>query len=622
MPIQVLDEDTVNKIAAGEVIERPVAVVKELLENAIDAGADSVTVEIKDGGKSLIRVTDNGSGISEEDIKLAFAPHATSKIRKLKDLLSISTLGFRGEALASIASVSQLEMLTKTRDSFSGSRYVIEGGTEKFSGQAGCPDGTTFIVRNLFYNTPARLKFLKTPQTEAGYISSTVGHMALANPAVSFRFINQNQPRLNTSGNGNLKDVIYNIFGMDITSNLLETDAIKGSCRISGFIGKPVISRGNRGCINYFVNGRYIKSNIINRAIEEAYSPYMMNRKYPFVVLNFKIDPGLIDINVHPQKMEVRFTNEKELYNDIYNAVSGTLKHKEFIPEMVFGGDKNNNNPEIPAIKQDKNNSSRKEKEVILRVPEEKEINNLFGIITENNSKETENKKEIPAKNTETKFREIAAYNAHNTRQETLFETDIMSAQAVKDIKITGQVFSTYWILEYGDNMFLIDQHAAHEKVLYERFMKQIEKKQVFTQMLNPPVVASLSMAEQQVLEENIQVFKKLGYIIENFGGKEYMLSGVPAQLPDIATKELFLEIIDGLLDNKAVIAKETLLSRVATMSCKAAIKGGSSLDTRQAHELLKELMALDNPYNCPHGRPVMVKITKRELERKFKRII
>ncbi len=605
MPIQLLDEDTVNKIAAGEVIERPVAVVKELLENAIDAGAGSVTVEIKDGGKSLIRVTDNGDGISEEDIKLAFTPHATSKIRQIEDLLSISTLGFRGEALASIASVSQLEMLTKTRGSFNGSRYVIEGGTEKSFGQAGCPDGTTLIVHNLFYNTPARLKFLKTPQTEAGYISSTVERMALSNPSISFRFINQNQQRLNTSGNGSLKDVIYNIFGRDITSNLLETDAVKGSCEISGFIGQPVISRGNRGCINYFVNGRYIKSNIINRAIEEAYAPYMMNHKYPFIVLNFKIDPGLIDINVHPQKMEVRFTNEKELYNDIYNTISGILKHKELIPEVSFGKDKNNN------IKKEK----QKDKEVILRVPEEKEVNSLFGITTEN-------KKEIPAKNTETKFRETAAYNAHNIKQETLFGTGIMQAQASNDIKIIGQAFATYWILQYGDSLFLIDQHAAHEKVLYERFMKHIEENQAFTQMLNPPVVASLSMAEQQVLEENIQVFKKLGYIIENFGGKEYILSGVPAQLPDIATKELFLEIIDGLLDNKTEIAPETLLSHIATMSCKAAVKGGKSLDTKQAHELLKELMALDNPYNCPHGRPVIVKITKRELEKKFKRII
>lgn len=616
MSIQVLDKDTVNKIAAGEVIERPMAVVKELLENAIDAGASSVTVEIKDGGKSLIRVTDNGSGIDREDIKLAFMPHATSKIKQLQDLLSISTLGFRGEALASIASVSQLEMLTKTRQSFSGSRYVIEGGTEKSFTEAGCPDGTTFIVHNLFYNTPARLKFLKTSQTEAGYINSIVEHMALSHPDISFRFINQNQARLCTSGNGKLKDVVYNIFGKDITANLLEINVIKESCQISGYIGKPVISRGNRGCINYFVNGRYIKSNIINHAIEEAYSGYMMNHKYPFVVLGFKTDPGLIDINVHPQKMEIRFTNEKELYHDIYNVVSEALKHKELIPEVTFNKSKKNDNGgnKITDKNQDKKNY--KEKEVILRPLSSEETRNLFGTV-ENN---TESKKDV--KKEETELRETAAYNAHNIKQETLFETDIMSEQSGKDIKIIGQVFSTYWILQYGDSMFIVDQHAAHEKVLYERFMKQIENNTPFTQMLNPPIVASLSMAEQQVLEENAGVFQKLGYIIENFGGREYMLSGVPAHLPDIATKELFLEIIDGLLDNKAGITPETLLSHVASMSCKAAIKGGSSMAGAEAHELLKELMALENPYNCPHGRPVIVKITKRELEKKFKRIL
>ncbi len=611
MSIQVLDKDTVNKIAAGEVIERPMAVVKELLENAIDAGASSVTVEIKDGGKSLIRVTDNGSGINSEDIKLAFMPHATSKIKQLQDLLSISTLGFRGEALASIASVSQLEMLTKTRNSFTGSRYVIEGGTEKSFTEAGCPDGTTFIVHNLFYNTPARLKFLKTSQTEAGYISSIVEHMALSHPDISFRFINQNQPRLYTSGNGNLKDVVYNIFGKDIASNLLETNAAKESCRISGFIGKPVISRGNRGCINYFVNGRYIKSNIINHAIEEAYSGYMMNHKYPFVVLDFKTDPGLIDINVHPQKMEIRFTNEKELYRDIYNVVSETLKHKELIPEVTFDKDKGHDSGKNKTAE-----LNQAEKEVILRPPSPEETSYLFGKGSINTESKKDEKKE------EIQLRETAAYNAHNIKQGTLFETDIMSPQAGKDIKIIGQVFSTYWILQYGDSMFIADQHAAHEKVLYEKFMKQIENNQPFTQMLNPPVVASLSMAEQQVLEENASIFEKLGYIIENFGGKEYMLSGVPAQLPDIATKELFLEIIDGLIDNKTSITPETLLSHVASMSCKAAVKGGNSMAKPQAHELLKELMSLENPYNCPHGRPVLVKITKRELEKKFKRIL
>lgn len=633
MSIQLLDKDTVNKIAAGEVIERPMAVVKELLENAIDAGASSVTVEIKDGGKSLVRVTDNGSGIDSEDIKLAFMPHATSKIKQLQDLLSISTLGFRGEALASIASVSQLEMLTKTRKSFSGSRYVIEGGAEKSFTEAGCPDGTTFIVHNLFYNTPARLKFLKTSQTEAGYISSMVEYMALSHPDISFRFINQNQPRFCTSGNGKLKDVIYNIYGKDITTNLFEINAVKESCQISGFIGKPVISRGNRGCINYFVNGRYIKSNIINHAIEEAYSGYMMNHKYPFVVLDFKTDPGLIDINVHPQKMEIRFTNEKELYSDIYNVVSETLKYKELIPEVTFDKSKKNSKDKTADTSQGKKiypvNSQtgintaaelkQKEKGVILRAPSPEETSYLFR--TGDNS--TENKKGVEdIKKEETELRETAAYNAHNIKQETLFGTDIMPAKSARDIKIIGQVFSTYWILQYGDSMYIIDQHAAHEKVLYERFMKQIENNQPFTQMLNPPVVASLSMAEQQVLEENANVFKKLGYIIENFGGREYMLSGVPAHLPDIEVKELFLEILDGLLDNKAGITPETLLSHVASMSCKAAVKGGSSMAEPQAHELLKELMALENPYNCPHGRPVLVKITKRELERKFKRIL
>lgn len=614
MAIQVLDKDTVNKIAAGEVIERPVAVVKELLENAIDAGASSVTVEIKDGGKSLIRVTDNGCGIDKEDIKLAFMPHATSKIKQLQDLLSISTLGFRGEALASIASVSQLEMLAKTRKSFSGSRYVIEGGIEKSFTEAGCPDGTTFIVHNLFYNTPARLKFLKTSQTEAGYISSMVEHMSLSHPDISFRFINQNQPKLYTSGNGKLKDVIYNIFGKDITTNLLEISAVKESCQISGFIGKPVISRGNRGCINYFVNGRYIKSNIINHAIEEAYSGYMMNHKYPFIVLNFKTDPALIDINVHPQKMEIRFTNEKELYRDIYNVVSETLKHKELIPEITFDKSKKYENNQAGITTETE--LKQKEKGVILRTPLPEETSHLF----ETGQNNTESKNSV--KKEEPEFRETAAYNAHNIKQQTLFETDIMSVQSGKDIKITGQVFSTYWILQYGDSMFIVDQHAAHEKVLYERFLKQIKNNQPFTQMLNPPVVASLSMAEQQVLEENADIFEKLGYIIENFGGREYMLSGVPAHMPDIATKELFLEIIDGLLDNKAVITPETLLSHVASMSCKAAVKGGNSMTEPQVHELLKELMALENPYNCPHGRPVLIKITKRELEKKFKRIL
>lgn len=588
MPIQVLDTDTVNKIAAGEVIERPMAVVKELIENAIDAGANSIIIEIKDGGKSLIRITDNGSGIDEEDVKLAFAPHATSKIKQLQDLLYVSTLGFRGEALASIAAVSQLEMFTKTENAFNGSRYVIEGGIEKRHEEIGCPNGTTFIVKNLFYNTPARLKFLKTSQTEAGYISSIVEHMALSHPEIAFKFINQEQLKFYTSGNGSIKDVIYNIYGIDITSNILPLDTIKESCTINGFIGKPVISRGNRSYINYFINGRYIKSGVICRAIEEAFDPYMMQHRYPFTVLHLKVDPQFIDINVHPQKMEVRFINEKELCKDIYNAVLETLKHRELVPDIVF-----------------------KKSNVNLRYLSNEEINRLF-------DKEDNNKND----NKPDSLRETAAYNAHDIKQRTLFEANIMSPQAQKDIKIIGQVFSTYWILQYDSSMFLIDQHAAHEKVLYERFMKQINNNEPATQMLAPPLVLSLSMLQQQAIEENIEIFEKLGYCIENFGGREYMITGIPAQLPSIATSELMLEIIDSIADNKVNISSETLLGRIATMSCKAAVKGRNDLPKEQAYELLKELMSLDNPYNCPHGRPTMIKITQKELERKFKRIV
>lgn len=574
MYIKVLDTDTINKIAAGEVIERPMAVVKELIENAIDAASSFITVEIKDGGKSLIRITDNGSGIEKEDVRLAFAPHATSKIRQLQDLLSMSTLGFRGEALSSIAAVSQLEMLTKTKSAFHGLRYVIEGGIEKKYEEIGCPNGTTFIVRNLFYNTPARLKFLKTSQTEAGYIGSIVEHMALSHPEIAFRFINQEQQKLYTSGNGSIKDVLYNIYGRDITSNILPLNMEKESCTITGFIGKPVISRGNRSYINYFINGRFIKSSVICHAIEEAFAPYMMLHKYPFTVLHFNIDTHLIDVNVHPQKMEVRFINEKELCKDIYDSVSETLKYKELAPDVVLV----------------KNN-------VTLRYPSNEEISRLFG------REDSDKKSDL--------LRETAAYNEYSTAQETLFE---------EDIKIIGQVFSTYWILQYDNSMFLIDQHAAHEKVLYERFMKQVRDNKPATQILAPPLVLSLSITEQQALEENIEIFERLGYCIENFGGREYMVTGVPAQLPDIATQELILEIIDGIVDNRVNTSPKTLLERVATMSCKAAVKGGNSLPEQQAHELLKELMSLENPYNCPHGRPTMIKITKKELEKKFKR--
>lgn len=686
MSIILLDQDTINKIAAGEVIERPMAVVKELVENSIDAGANMVTVEIKDGGKNFIRITDNGSGIEKSDIELAFTPHATSKIKGAADLLEVSTLGFRGEALASVAAVSHLEMITKVKSEDVGYRYQIDGGERKELETVGCPDGTTIIVRNLFYNTPARLKFLKSHQTEAGYIGGVIERLALSHPEISFRFIAQGQTKLHTSGNANLKDTIYQIYGRDITSNVLTVDLSDEVCSIGGFIGKPVVSRGNRAYINYFINGRYIKSNIINKAIEEAYKPYTMQHRYPFTVLHFQIKPEFIDVNVHPQKMEIRFTNERELYKTIYDCITARLTHREFIPEVTFeenkndkviGGNKSNKRADITdgnesnksaaitvsnegnksvsiagSNENNKKNNSNKnensseeiektaivEKKVIdasealsrigkveLHRPDAYQKKQMFAELM----KKKEQSDDSPAKSVQSgvvsaeKNIEILHEKApYNIKQETLFETGVLQEDKTKDIRIVGQVFSTYWILQYEDSMYMVDQHAAHEKVLYERFMKQISENKVMVQMVNPPIVLSLSMLEQHVIDDNIEIFKELGYTIEAFGGREYIVTGIPAQLPDIATTDLLMEIIDDLANGKTNLSKDVLLERVATMSCKAAVKGNNELPLEQAHELLKELMSLENPYNCPHGRPTMIRMSKYEIEKKFKRIV
>lgn len=720
MSIILLDQDTINKIAAGEVIERPMAVVKELVENSIDAGANMVTVEIKDGGKSFMRITDNGSGIERDDIELAFTPHATSKIKGATDLLGVSTLGFRGEALASVAAVSQLEMITKVKREDVGYRYRIDGGESKEIEQVGCPDGTTFIIQNLFYNTPARLKFLKSHQTEAGYIGSVIERLALSHPEISFRFINQGQTKLHTSGNGNLKDTIYQIYGRDITSNLLTVDLTSEICNIGGFIGKPVVSRGNRAYINYFINGRYIKSNIINRAIEEAYKPFTMQHRYPFTVLHFHIEPEFIDVNVHPQKMEIRFTNERELYKTIYECISDRLTHREFIPDVTFEEDKKDggklktdsavndtvskdypkknsidttdktevkkdideadtlsrigkaelhrpdvgqrkkmfadlmgqvekldNNTET-SLKYSKENQAAENINITKNRPDILEDDNLSqdnftasdkkntGLNSESvqqddksDRQQTQDLKEKTK--SDGSFNGMAASKnldmlhekaAYNIKQETLFETGVLKEDRTKDIRIVGQVFSTYWILQYEDSMYMVDQHAAHEKVLYERFMKQIAEHKPMVQMVNPPIVLSLSMLEQQMVDDNIEVFDELGYKIESFGGREYIVTGIPAQLPDIATTDLLMEIIDDLANGKTNLSKDILLERVATMSCKAAVKGNNELPLEQAHELLKELMSLENPYNCPHGRPTMIRMSKYELEKKFKRVV
>ena len=669
--IHVLNQDTINKIAAGEVIERPMAVVKELTENAIDADANAITVEVKDGGKALIRMTDNGVGMNEEDVRLAFTPHATSKIDDAEDLLRVSTLGFRGEALASISSVSQLEMVTKTRNELMGCRYEADGGKERTLEAVGCPDGTTILVRNLFFNTPARLKFLKSSPTEAGYINTLIERLALSHPDISFRFINQNQTKLHTSGNGNLKDVIYHIYGKDITSNLLEVDASEVSCQVKGFIGKPIISRGNRNYMNYFINGRYIKSSTIHKAIEDAYQPYTMQHRYPFTVLHFTVAPELVDINVHPQKMEIRFSDAQGIYQSVYHAISEALKHREFIPEVSLASPASQPVPKKgqatakPVREPEMFEKKRMQSVQILEeIKKQDEILKQQGIMRESavygkqdradaskimddvsdmestkaagnavpNIRQTEEAVstapnigqveivENIVQNTE--HTKEVKYNVHNPVQESFFDKGILSEQAQKEVKIIGQVFDTYWILQYDNAMYMVDQHAAHEKVLYERFMKQFSEKKPMVQLLQPPVVLTLTMQEEQAVKEHMSVFEELGYQIEPFGGREYVVNGVPAHLPQIGNEELLKEVIDAMVDEHSRPTPDILKNKIASMSCKAAVKGNNRLPREQMEELLRELMTLENPYHCPHGRPTMIKMTKTELDKKFKRIV
>lgn len=701
--IHVLNQDTINKIAAGEVIERPMAVVKELTENAIDADANAITVEVKDGGKALIRMTDNGVGMNEEDVRLAFTPHATSKIDDAEDLLRVSTLGFRGEALASISSVSQLEMVTKTRNELMGCRYEADGGKERTLEAVGCPDGTTILVRNLFFNTPARLKFLKSSPTEAGYINTLIERLALSHPDISFRFINQNQTKLHTSGNGNLKDVIYHIYGKDITSNLLEVDASEVSCQVKGFIGKPIISRGNRNYMNYFINGRYIKSSTIHKAIEDAYQPYTMQHRYPFTVLHFTVAPELVDINVHPQKMEIRFSDAQGIYQSVYHAVSEALKHKEFIPEVSLAAPVSKAVPKkgqntakpvrepemfekkrmqsVQILEEIKKQDERLKQQGVLRetavygkrdsaeiareqdqsvsimgqteagklsastqenmnsamgnAVNSKVVDDVFDVnTTETSGKSVQNMERaevtgntvLNMEQTEnvpnTEHTNEVKYNVHNPVQESFFDKGILSEQAQKEVKIIGQVFDTYWILQYENAMYMVDQHAAHEKVLYERFMKQLSEKKAMVQLLQPPVILTLTMQEEQAVKEHMSVFEELGYQIEPFGGREYAVSGVPAHLPQIGNEELLKEVIDAMVDEHSRPTPDILKDKIASMSCKAAVKGNNRLPREQMEELLRELMTLENPYHCPHGRPTMIKMTKTELDKKFKRIV
>ena len=739
--INVLDKDTINKIAAGEVIEGPAAVVKELVENAIDADANSVTVEIKDGG---IRVTDNGKGIGSDDIKTAFLPHATSKIKTADDLTLVSSLGFRGEALASIAAVSEVEVLTKTADEISGIRYVINGGKEEANEPIGTPEGTTFVVRNLFYNTPARKKFLKTPATEGRYVGEVMEHMAVSHPEIAFKFILNGQVKLQTMGNGSLKDVLFYIYGKETTANIIPVNnpdadgELVNGLSVRGYIGKPSLTRGNKEYENYFINGRFIKNKVITRAIEDAYKSFLMQHRFPFTCLLISVDNSLVDVNVHPAKLEVRFSDTESIYRLIFHEVDNALRKKDLLPDMgvkqvpdkkplvrdfnshnkaekteksggyiipdipmpepfeksrqgewkkelkpvfkqeSFVADKVKRDEKSPLVKSemyapfDNDTTFDKNKLDLLEIESidkseggiKNTCGNLAGDVSRENSVETEDNREYPTTVEQT---DKTSYNkdfntvkedgdTYKNMSENSFQADdgmmnatgveqvfydkdelhcdtnksskeefkggILAKKVLPDIKIIGQIFGTYWIIEYDDSVYMIDQHAAHEKVMYERFVKEISRNKVTSQNLLPPVVVTLSGSQSQIVEEIGEHLHKLGFEIEPFGGNEYVIKAVPTELFGISEKDLLFDIIDQYSLEGKKTTPDTVLVKLATMACKAAIKGNMNISLLEAKALIEELMSLDNPYNCPHGRPTMIFMSKSDVEKKFKRQI
>ena len=615
--IAILNQETIDKIAAGEVVERPCSVVKELVENAIDAGSTAITVEIKEGGISFIRITDNGCGIERDQVAVAFYRHSTSKIRSAEDLLTVKSLGFRGEALSSISAVARVELITKTYDELTGTRYVIEGSKELSNEEIGAPDGTTFIVKDLFYNVPARRKFLKTAQTEGSYISDMVEKLALSHPDISFKFINNNQTKLHTSGNGNRKDIIYHIFGREISSSLLD---VKHECeyfKVEGFIGKPVITRGNRNYENYFINGRYVKSNILSRAIEEAYKSFLMQHQYPFTVLYFTFFSEL-DVNVHPTKMELRFDNNNEIYVELCDTIYAILSHKEMIPEVPVDS--------TPAPKK----IVHEYKEPIPEPFEKRRINevraaesrSVYGQSVTSAVKDY-SAIEPAAKAPETSTAYEPAQVVTGTQQ-TLGDYDkvFLTESSKKQFSIIGQLFKTYWLIEFEDKLYIIDQHAAHEKVLYEKTMARLANKDFTSQRISPPIVMTLDARESEMLEKYRPQIEQFGYEVEHFGGKEYMISAIPDNLFNIDMKDLFIEMLDDFSNSTGRQTPDIITEKVASMSCKAAVKGNDKLTLPEINKLIDELLSLDNPYNCPHGRPTIISMSKYEIEKKFKRIV
>ena len=640
--IQLLDQKTIDNIAAGEVIERPASVVKELVENAVDANANAITVEIKDGGMTLIRVTDNGIGIPKDQVKTAFLRHATSKIRSVEDLLSVSSLGFRGEALSSISAVAQVELVTKTAESFSGVSYKIYGGEEEAFDDIGAPDGTTFLVKNLFYNTPARRKFLKSATTEAGYVEQMMVHIALSHPKISFKFIHNNKNKIYTSGNGKVKDIIYHIYGRDVAGALIPVQAQSEDVKVTGFVAKPYVSRGNRNYESYFINGRYIKSSIIYKAIEEGYRTFTMKHRYPFVCLDFKINQELLDVNVHPTKMEIRFRNGREIYELVVDTVKEALLQKDLVQDVLRETPKKKEQPKTKEVKKPEPFEVNRRKEETQKMDQTmKDFAQMRQSQTnqqghraksegmkqdrlKSESSQTAKKPTYAGLNYNTQKKEFPQYKTDelSSNQMTLREDPVFSVQARPDRKILGQLFKTYWLIEYEDQLFIMDQHAAHEKVNYERLMKNFKEKEIYSQRLEPPMVVTVSMMEAEALERYKDAFAGLGFTIESFGGNEYCIREVPANLYGIGERDLFMELLDAVSQENGTMDTEVIASKIATMACKMSIKGNQRVSLMEVEHLLDELMKLENPYQCPHGRPTIIKMSKYEIDKKFKRIV
>ncbi|MCR5417921.1 MAG: DNA mismatch repair endonuclease MutL [Lachnospiraceae bacterium] len=646
--IHVLDSATIDKIAAGEVVERPVSVVKELVENAIDAGATHIAVEVKEGGISLIRVTDDGCGIEHGQLERAFFRHATSKIEDAEDLNAITSLGFRGEALSSIAAVSQVELITKTAEELIGSRICISGGIQEEITEVGAPGGTTILVRNLFYNTPARKKFLKSPATEGSYINEYMQHLALAAPKVAFQFVLNGQTKFYTSGNGDVKEILYRIYGKEVANQLLPYEASMDGAVIRGYLGKPVLARANRSFEILFVNGRFIKSALLSSAIEEGYRTLLMQHKFPFAVLHFSIDPARLDVNVHPTKLDIRISDPGELLKLLADTIAGTLTGGSLIqPSVVKGEDMTR---EEKAA--EKAEEIRKQKELTAAIPQpfeerrmareqslyaapegegeqslyeapeddkslrespeqESRLPKLLGAAMEQRSDRIERSNVIKQKD---------VVIVERPKQMELFdEIDVRELQ-IDQFEIVGQVFDTYWILTMGDKLYYVDQHAAHEKVMYEKLMARYRNKDIFAQPLNPPIILQLSPREAETLSRNRQSFLALGFETEEFGQDSFALRSVPMDLYGSSEKELFLSALDAIMDEGPGKDPDAILMKIASMSCKAAVKGNMKMSLQEARALFTEMFRCDNPYHCPHGRPTMISLSKSEMEKKFHR--